>query len=188
MVRPHLVSRFRGSDARCEHARRPGTARHRFASITEQLERVGATYFTDAFDTLLADSGAAPRPAVQATDYAGAATDHEGLAVQYENQAETHAAAARRHEGYAAVYRCNTSLNSGRQEHVALAEHCEKLARTYKQAAYENASLARLHRRLAAEAAMLSIPRSHSPDASGLQRTADAVSPPEWCASATRSR
>ena len=93
----------------------------------------------------------APWPAVQATDYASAAADHEGLAVQYENQAETHAAAARRHEGYAAVYRRNTSLNSGRQEHLALAEHCEKLASTYKQAAYENTALARLHRSLAAE-------------------------------------
>jgi hypothetical protein len=91
-----------------------------------------------------------PWPAVQATDYAKSAADHEGLAVQYESQAESLAAAARRHEGYAAVYRRNTSQSSGRQEHLALAEHCEKLARTYQQAAYENLALAKLYRTLAA--------------------------------------
>lgn len=46
----------------------------------------------------------------------------------------------------------NTSPVSGPREHLVLAEHCENLARAYRQAADENTALAKLHRELAAAA------------------------------------
>ena len=92
----------------------------------------------------------APAGADQRIENASSRVDHEALASRYEAQAAADAAAARRHQGYAATYRRNTSPASGPQEHLALAQHCENLARTYKQAADENAALAKLHRERAA--------------------------------------
>ncbi len=77
--------------------------------------------------------------------------DHEEIAAQYERQAVVDAAAAKRHQGYAAIYRKNVSPRSGAQEHLALAKHCENLARAYQQASDENTAVAKLHRQLAAE-------------------------------------
>lgn len=95
----------------------------------------------------MAPAGAEPR-----IESASSRVDHEGLASRYEAQAAADAAAARRHQGYAATYRRNTLPASGPQEHLALATHCENLARAYQQAAGENAALAKLHRELAAAA------------------------------------
>jgi hypothetical protein len=81
---------------------------------------------------------------------ANSRVDHEDIASQYERQAEVDAAAARRHQGYAAIYRKNTSPRSGVQAHATLAQHCESLARIYRQAADENLALAKLHREQAA--------------------------------------
>ncbi|MCW5660026.1 MAG: hypothetical protein KIT60_20180 [Burkholderiaceae bacterium] len=93
---------------------------------------------------------AVPAGADQKIENASGRVDHEALASRYEAQAAADAAAARRHQGYAATYRRNTSPASGPQEHLALAQHCENLARAYQQAADENAALAMLHRELAA--------------------------------------
>ena len=95
---------------------------------------------------------AAPAGIEQKIENASSRSDHEDVALQYERQAITDAAAATRHKGYAATYRKNVSRRSGLQAHLALAKHCEDLARTYEQAADENLVLARLHRELAAEA------------------------------------
>ncbi|MBL8348470.1 MAG: hypothetical protein JNN03_23790 [Rubrivivax sp.] len=78
--------------------------------------------------------------------------DHEDLASWYEGQAAVNAAAAKRHQGYAATYRKNTSPSAGPDVHLALALHCENLARTYQQAADQNLALAKVHRELAAQA------------------------------------
>lgn len=94
----------------------------------------------------------APAGAELKVESASLRVDHEGLASRYEAQAAADTAAARRHQGYAATYRKNTSPKSGPQEHLVLAEHCEKLAGTYRQAAEENTALAKLHRELAAAA------------------------------------
>lgn len=77
--------------------------------------------------------------------------DHEEIAAQYDRQAVVDAAAAKRHHGYAETYRRNVSPRSGTQEHLALAKHCDNLARTYQQASDENTAVAQLHRQLAAE-------------------------------------
>ena len=87
-------------------------------------------------------------PTVDAVDHGRTEPDHEQMARVYEHQAAISAGAARRHEGYAAVYRRNTSPISGPQEHLALAEHCDRLAAAYQQAADESLALAKLHRRL----------------------------------------
>lgn len=94
-----------------------------------------------------------PAPLVpeQRIEIAASRSDHEEIAAQYERQAFADAAAARRHLGYAHIYRRNVSPE-GREAHAALAQHCERLARTYQQAADENNAAAQLHRRLAAEA------------------------------------
>lgn len=78
--------------------------------------------------------------------------DHEAIAVRYEREATQNAVAAKRHLGYAAVYRRNTSSRSGPEVHLALAKHCENLARTYQQAADESDAMAKLHRQLATKA------------------------------------
>ncbi|MDP2005980.1 MAG: hypothetical protein Q8K45_09920 [Rubrivivax sp.] len=78
--------------------------------------------------------------------------DHEAIAVRYEREAIQNADAAKRHLGYAAVYRRNISPRSGPEVHLALAKHCENLARTYQQAADESDAMAKLHRQLATKA------------------------------------
>lgn len=79
----------------------------------------------------------------------GNRVDHEALAIWYEGQAGVNAAAAKRHQSYAATYRKNISPKGEPEVHLALAVHCENLARTYEQAADQNLALARLHRGLA---------------------------------------
>jgi hypothetical protein len=78
--------------------------------------------------------------------------DHEDIASQYERQAELDAAASKRHQGYGATYRKNRPLRSGPNAQLALAEHCDRLAQTYRQASEQNVEMARLHRELAAQA------------------------------------
>lgn len=78
--------------------------------------------------------------------------DHEAIAVRYERESIQNADAAKRHLGYAAVYRRNMSPRSGPEVHLALAKHCENLARTYQQAADESDAMAKLHRQLATKA------------------------------------
>ena len=78
--------------------------------------------------------------------------DHEAIAVRYEREAAQNADAAKRHLGFAAVYRRNMSPSSGPEVHLALAKHCENLARTYQQAADESDAMAKLHRQLATKA------------------------------------
>jgi hypothetical protein len=80
--------------------------------------------------------------------YASTPADHNDIASQYERQASVDAATAKRHLGYAATYRKNHSPRSGPQAHENLAQHCEKLARTYQDAADQNLAMAKLHRAL----------------------------------------
>lgn len=94
---------------------------------------------------------AASLGAEQIVETARSRLDHDELAARYERQAVVDAAAARRHQGYAQTYRRNVSAQ-GSEAHSALAQHFERLARTYQQAADENNAVAQLHRRLASEA------------------------------------
>lgn len=94
----------------------------------------------------------APVSVEQRIETASSRVDHEDLASRYEDQAALNAAAAQRHRGYAAIYRKNTSPRSGPEVHLAMAMHCENLARTLQQTADENLALAKLHRELAARA------------------------------------
>ena len=97
-----------------------------------------------------AQAPAFPTGFEQKIENANSRVDHEDIASQYERQAEVDAAAARRHQGYAGIYRKNTSPRSGVHAHAKLAQHCESLARIYRQAADENLALAKLHREQAA--------------------------------------
>ena len=97
-----------------------------------------------------AQTPAFPTGFEQKIENANSRVDHEDIASQYERQAEVDAAAARRHQGYAGIYRKNTSPRSGVHAHAKLAQHCESLARIYRQAADENLALAKLHREQAA--------------------------------------
>ena len=82
----------------------------------------------------------------QKIENASSRSDHDGVALQYEQQASVDAATAKRHIGYAASYRKNRSQRSGVQANESLAQHCEALARTYEQAAQQNLAMAKLHR------------------------------------------
>jgi hypothetical protein len=99
-----------------------------------------------------ANWAAAPASVEPKIESASSRADHEDLASWYEGQAAVNTAAATRHQGYAATYRKNTSPRSDPEVHLALALHCETLARTYQQAADQNLALAKLHRELAAQA------------------------------------
>lgn len=85
-------------------------------------------------------------------EHASNRAQHEDLAAWYEEQAAMNAAAAKRHQGYAATYRRNTSPRGSPDAHLALAVHCENLAKTYQLAADQSLVMARLHRDLAAQA------------------------------------
>ncbi len=91
-----------------------------------------------------------PEGIEQRIEKASSRVDHEEIAAQYDRQSVADAAAAKRHAGYAKIYRRNASPRSGVEAHAAMAKHCENLARTYQQAADENAAVALLHRQLAA--------------------------------------
>lgn len=92
------------------------------------------------------------RPSIEpAVESAVNRADHAELAVRYEREAAQNADAAKRHLGYASVYRRNISPRSGPEVHLALAKHCENLARTYQQAADESETMAKLHRQLASK-------------------------------------
>ena len=110
--------------------------------------------FAGAFASLAACATQGPTPPIrveQKIENASSRLDHEEIAAQYDRQALVDAAAAKRHHGYAETYRKNVSPRSGVQAHLALATHCENLARTYQQASDENTAVAQLHRQLAAE-------------------------------------
>lgn len=85
----------------------------------------------------------------QQLEHATSALDHGTIASEYERQAALDEATATRHLGYAAIYRRNRTPRSGVQAHETLAQHCESLAHTYKQAANQNRVMANLHRKLA---------------------------------------
>ena len=87
----------------------------------------------------------------QRIESASSRSDHEALASEYERKASVDTDAATRHRGYAAIYLKNRSPRSGPEAHVALARHCENIARNYEQAANENLAMAKLHRALATE-------------------------------------
>lgn len=75
--------------------------------------------------------------------------DHDELAVIYEQQAEADRAVAKEHETRARTYRREPRY---RGLNLSMAQHCEAIAREYRQAAEENAALAKLHREIAKEA------------------------------------
>ena len=74
--------------------------------------------------------------------------DHEELASIYENHARTDQTAVKQHEGLAEQYRAPGYRGTG----SILAQHCDGAARAYRQAALENAALAKVHRELVAQA------------------------------------
>lgn len=75
--------------------------------------------------------------------------DHDELAVIYERQAEADRAVAKEHETRARTYRRAPQY---RGLNLSMVQHCEAIAREYRQAAEENAALAKLHREIAKEA------------------------------------
>ena len=88
----------------------------------------------------------------QKIETASTRSDHDAIALQYEQQAAADAASATRHQGYGRIYRRNQGPRSGQQHHLVLARHCDTLAQTYQQAAEENLAMAKLHRALVVEA------------------------------------
>lgn len=111
--------------------------------------------FVGAIVALSGCAAQAPAPTVgveQKIEKASSRLDHEALASQYERQALADEDAAKRHRRYAEIYRKNTSQRSGVEVHAALAAHCDKLARTYEEAAGENRAMVKLHRELATAA------------------------------------
>ena len=74
--------------------------------------------------------------------------DHEALAAHYEQEAQALQDRAAEHERMAQAYERSAYGKIG----TTLSQHCEFLARMYREAAKENLELAREHRELAATA------------------------------------
>ncbi|MEZ5447169.1 MAG: hypothetical protein R3F45_15560 [Gammaproteobacteria bacterium] len=76
--------------------------------------------------------------------------DHEALARHYEAETSALLAKAEEHRTMGAAY---GHVDYGKGGAAALAQHCKNLESSYRTAAAENESLARIHQALAAEAA-----------------------------------
>jgi hypothetical protein len=74
-------------------------------------------------------------------------TDHESIAAYYEREAESYQAKAKRHEKMSDTY-AHTGFVKG-ESPIHTSRHCDRLARTYQEAAEKSRSLARQHRQMA---------------------------------------
>ena len=84
----------------------------------------------------------------QKIESASSRQDHEAIALQYEQEAAANLAAVKRHQAYAATYRRSPPIRNRAQAYAAMANHCDKLARTYQQAADDNLAMAKMHREM----------------------------------------
>ena len=103
-----------------------------------------------AVTSILAGCASGPATGVsgleQQVQSASTRSDHERIALAYEQQAGAEKASAQRHERMARSYR------QGRNAAPGMAAHCDNLARMYVQAGDELMGLAKMHRQMAAEA------------------------------------
>lgn len=83
---------------------------------------------------------------------ASSKTDHEALASQYANEAQTLRDLAAHHQAMARAYDALAG-GSSKGGSAAFAGHCRKLAAKYQEAAAEYTALAALHQQFAAELA-----------------------------------
>jgi hypothetical protein len=74
-------------------------------------------------------------------------TDHESIAAYYEREAKSYQAKAKRHERMSETY-AHIGFVKG-ESPIHTSRHCDRLARTYREAAEKSRSLARQHRQLA---------------------------------------
>lgn len=95
----------------------------------------------------------------QKIEAARARSDHQELATIYERQTVTDRESSERHRASARAYERGWKWSEPRGGMVSaktanrhLIDHCENLARLYQLAADENTSMAKEHRRFAAEA------------------------------------
>jgi hypothetical protein len=83
----------------------------------------------------------------QQVQSANTRSDHEKIAMAYEQQSGAEKATAQRPERIARAYR-----QGGRNAAPGMAAHCDNLVRMYTQTADELMGLAKMHRQMAAEA------------------------------------
>ena len=91
-----------------------------------------------------------PMDMTQALQSAKTRSDHEALAMHYDDAAKEMRAKAEEHKKLLAQYQAKKDLY--RKQAQDLINHCQGLIRIYEQAAADNTSMAKSHRELAAEA------------------------------------
>ncbi len=74
------------------------------------------------------------------------AADHEAIAVQYDREAAAARAQAAEHRKMAESYK---KVGGSLVEKLHLDQHCEKLAKSYDEAAQQSEALAKAHREMA---------------------------------------
>lgn len=74
-------------------------------------------------------------------------TDHESIASYYEREAKSYQGKAKRYEKMSETY-AHTGFVKG-ESPIHTSRHCDRLARTYREAAEKSLSLARQHGQLA---------------------------------------
>ncbi len=73
--------------------------------------------------------------------------DHEAIAVAYDNEAARFDAMAAKHASMSKAYKAAATTQQGLHG-AAMGSHCEKLVKTYKNAAEENRQMAAEHRKM----------------------------------------